>query len=61
MHAVELGVAHASHSSIFLTAVGGDHDRVGADERNRIQRLHVTHFDVRQVARRQVQVLVASR
>src|SRR5690606_1908753 len=41
----------------LLHCVGGDQHAVGTDQCDRVQALHVTHLDVRQVARGQVQVL----
>src|SRR5690606_8890362 len=40
----------------LLDRIGGDHHRVGADQRHRVQALDVTDLDVGQVAGRQVQV-----
>src|SRR5690606_38936559 len=41
----------------LLHGVGGDQHAVGADQRDRVQALHVADLDVGQVARGQVQVL----
>src|SRR5690606_14018 len=41
----------------LLHGFGGTQHRVGPDQRHRVQALHVTNLDIRQVARGQVQVL----